>query len=101
MWVSISSIDGSIPDPGVGAVLNPVAAESEFMVVLFLFPGELLDRLPEVMFIDALNWLAKICAREVEVSIDQWARSAETKLSIGQLNKGFKMSLVGLVDKKV
>ena len=35
-------MEGSIPDPGVGTDLNPVAADNEFMVVLFLLPGEVL-----------------------------------------------------------
>lgn len=35
-------MEGSIPDPGIGTDLNPVAAESEFIVVLFLLPGEVL-----------------------------------------------------------
>jgi len=35
-------MEGSMPDPGVGMDLNPVAAEREFIVVLFLLPGEVL-----------------------------------------------------------
>ena len=55
-----------MPEPGVGVTLKPVAAESEFIVVLFRFPGELLDERPpgkEFMLSAELNWLANICAR--------------------------------------
>ena len=100
MWVSIISIDESTPDPGVGAVLNPVAADREFMVVRFLFPGELADdKDPPPVLSDVLNWLDKVVASMLEDSLDQWERRAETKLSIGQLSKGFKISLVGLRKK--
>ncbi len=53
MCVIINSIDASIPEPGDGAALNPVAAEREFIVVLFRLPGELLfdDKLPGRAFI--------------------------------------------------
>ncbi len=63
-----------MPEPGVGVTLKPVAAESEFIVVLFRFPGELLDERPpgkEFMLSAELNWLANICARSVDDSIDQ------------------------------
>lgn len=40
MCVIMSSTDWSIPEPGVGVDLNPVAAESEFMVVRLRLPGE-------------------------------------------------------------
>jgi hypothetical protein len=46
MCVIINSIEESMPEPGVGVTLKPVAAESEFIVVLFRFPGELLDERP-------------------------------------------------------
>ena len=87
-----------MPEAGVGVTLKPVAAESEFIVVLFRFPGELLDERPpgkEFMLSAELNWLANICARSVDDSIDQWESNAEMKLSIGQLKSAFKRSLLG------
>ena len=74
MCVIINSIEESMPEAGVGVTLKPVAAESEFIVVLFRFPGELLDERPpgkEFMLSAELNWLANICARSVDDSIDQ------------------------------
>lgn len=98
MCVIINSIEESMPEPGVGVTLKPVAAESEFIVVLFRFPGELLVERPpgnEFMLSAELNWLANIGARFVEDSIDQCESKAETKLSIGQLSNAFIRSLLG------
>ena len=97
MWFIINSMEESMPEPGVGT--NLTAAESEFIVVLFLLPGEVVvdKELGTALVLSAvLNWLANTCAKEVDDSIDQWESRAEIRLTIGQLNKGFSSSLVGL-----
>ena len=96
----MSSMQGSIPDPGVGAVLKPDDADREFMVVLFLLPGELVDVSepgPAPMFSETLNWLESTCASDVDDSIDQCDSRPDTKLDAEQLNKGFTSSFVGLL----
>lgn len=88
-----------MPDPGVGMDLNPVAAEREFIVVLFLLPGEVLvdKELGNALVFNAvLNWFANTCAKDVDDSIDQWERRADIKLTMGQFNNGFSNSFVGL-----
>lgn len=98
MWVIINSMEESIPDPGVGETLKPVAAESEFIVVLLRLPGELLDDNPpgrELMLSAELNWFAKIWANVVDDSFDQWESKAEMRLSIGQLSNALRRSLFG------
>lgn len=97
MCVIINSIEESIPEPGVGVTLKPVAAESEFIVVLFRLPGELLDDRPgsEFMLSAELNWLANICANDVDDSFDQWESKADIRLSIGQFSNALRRSLFG------
>ncbi len=114
MCVIMSSTDWSIPEPGVGVDLNPVAAESEFIVVRLRFPGELLVppappappvtpdspagswSVPGVPLLSAVfNWLAKIWASAVDDSLDQCERRAETKLPFGQASRHLSRSLLG------